>query len=60
MKAGLPWMPLVKGTSAVEEEALVEAFAALILARKLTPLRMLKARGRLPELILPDDGFIFL
>ena len=30
-------MPLVKGTSAVEEEALVEAFAALMLARKLPP-----------------------
>lgn len=53
-------MPLVKRTSAVEEEALVEAFATLMLARKLTPLRMLKARDRLPELILPDDGFIFL
>ena len=37
MDAGIPEMLLVEGTSAEEEEALVGAFAGLMLARELPP-----------------------
>ena len=37
MDAGIPEMLLVEGTSAVEEEALVGAFAGLMLAKELPP-----------------------